>query len=143
MWAYKKSFAKAPEPISWLYFGRCLQKAKSSWSSNYFRIRKLKVYIFASDISIFSFRKYWYVEKQGIAYHVILANSSLHKLCFIGIDAQVSDLRNCLIRWILYKLIESYFKWVKNFDEKSQNFYEKWLFFPIKEDYYTCFISFS
>ena len=33
-----------------LFFGRCLEKAKGSWSFYFFCIRKLKGYIFVSDV---------------------------------------------------------------------------------------------
>ena len=57
----KKNSAKAPAPIYRLYFRRCLQKAQGSWNSNHFCIRKLKDYIFTSNITnfrIFSHSKY-------------------------------------------------------------------------------------
>jgi hypothetical protein len=66
---------------------------------------------------------------------VVRAHRSLHKFYFMDINAQVSALRQSLIRLDLYIYIfnqKLFTKTLKKLMKKSPIFYEKWLIYQIK-----------
>jgi hypothetical protein len=132
----KKSSAKAPEPIYRLYFRCWLRIAQGSWSFNFFYIRMLKGFIFASDIlnsRILFFSSWKYSEKSKV-YYITWYTVTVVITSYIsyGIDAQGSGLRHRSVRFGLYIINHKLFSNRSKILMKKSRFFMKNSYFPYK-----------